>query len=166
MAEIPIEKKSGIPGWVWLLLALLLGALLLWWLLDDDGNDAVEYTEPDAAAVAPVDPVAPVAAGAAAAGAAYTIGQTVDLDNVRVTSLVGDMAFNADVNGQNMFVVFDEQPAPADAVEGDYDINPGTVLNLEGTIRSATEPLPTGVMAEIPAGTQQYLYATDIEMAQ
>lgn len=171
MAEIPIEKKSGIPGWVWLLLALLIGALLLWWLLDDDGNDAVEYTGSDAVAVAPadtVDPALPAAAGAAAAGAAaYTVGQTVDLDNVRVTSLAGDQAFNADVNGQPMFVVFNEVPSPADpTVEGQIDVNPGSVVNLEGTIRAASEPLPAGSTAQIPAGTQQYLYATSIEMVQ
>lgn len=166
MAEIPIEKKSGIPGWVWLLLALLLGALLLWWLLGDDDDDAVVYDENAAVAEQTFDPAATTAVAGAAAAGAMTVGQTVDLENVRVTSLAGDMAFNADANGQNMFVVFDEVQTPGDAVEGQYDINPGSMLNLQGTVRSANDPLPTGVTAQIPAGTTQYLYATDIEMVQ
>lgn len=173
MAEIPLEKKSGTPGWLWPLLALLLGALLLWWLLSDD--DEVESTqqtttvaEQTASPTTSVATTAAVAAGAAGAAAtAMTVGQSVDLDNVRVTSLAGDMAFNAEANGQNMFVVFDEEPTPADpSVEGQIDIKPGSVLNLEGTVRAATEAMPAGVTAQIPAGTQQYLYARSIQVVQ
>lgn len=42
MAEIPVERKddSGIPWWVWLILAALVAALLIWWLSsDDEGRD-------------------------------------------------------------------------------------------------------------------------------
>lgn len=53
MAEIPIQKKSGIPPWVWILLLLLLAGLV-WFLLaagDDEvdepneGADRVEVSE-------------------------------------------------------------------------------------------------------------------------
>ncbi|WP_170003401.1 hypothetical protein [Pseudopontixanthobacter vadosimaris] len=154
MAEIPVEKKSSM-GWLWVLLALLILALLAWWLLDSDDDD-VDYVENDAVVAAPVEPVA--AAGMLA------VGESVDLDNIRVTSLAGDMAFNADVNGQNMLVLFDQVPTPGDPTEGEYDINPGSVLNIEGSVRSASDPLPEGVVAEIPAGTDRYIYADSIEM--
>ncbi|NTZ43678.1 hypothetical protein G7A66_11410 [Altererythrobacter sp. SALINAS58] len=155
MAEIPVEKKSSM-GWLWVLLALLILALLAWWLLDSD-DEAVEYAETDAVVAAPVEPVA-------AGAGMLAVGESVDLDNIRVTSLAGDMAFNADVNGQNMLVLFDQTPTPGDATEGEYDINPGSMLNIEGSVRSASDPLPEGVMAEIPAGTDRYIYADSIEM--
>lgn len=154
MAEIPVEKKSSM-GWLWVLLALLILALLAWWLLDSD-DEAVEYAETDAVVAAPVEPMA--------ATGMLAVGESVDLDNIRVTSLAGDMAFNADVNGQNMLVLFDQTPTPGDATEGEYDINPGSMLNIEGSVRSASDPLPEGVMAEIPAGTDRYIYADSIEM--
>ena len=159
MAEIPIEKKSGIPGWVWALLAALLAALLLWWLLSDDDDEYVERNE-----VVATDTVAPAAVGAAAGTAAYAVGQTVDLNNVRVVSVPGDMMFTVDANGQNMTVLFNEEGTPNTATEGRIDINPGMVLNLDGQIRSASDALPTGVTADSLGGAQQYLYATGIEV--
>lgn len=163
MAEIPIEKKSSM-GWLWGLLALLLVALLAWWILSDD-DDEVEYAENETVATAPADSAAVAGTTGAAAGAsAMAVGDSVDLDNVRVTSLAGDMAFNADVNGQNMLVVFDQQRTPNDATEGEYDINPGSVVNIDGSVRSASDPLPTGVDAQIPAGTERYIFADSIEM--
>ena len=157
MAEIPIEKKSGM-GWLWALLALLLVALLAWWLLSADDDEATNYADADTAAMAPADPMASGTAGT------MEIGQSVDLDNVRVTSLAGDMAFNADVNGQEMLVLFDQEPTPNDATEGEYDINPGSILNIDGSVRSASDPLPDGVTAEIPSGTDRYIFADSIEM--
>ena len=101
---------------------------------------------------------------AAVAGAAYAIGESVDLDNVRVTSLAGDMAFNADVNGQNMLVLFDQEPTPGTAQEGEFDINPGMMMNLEGEVRSASDPLPAGVTIDQMGGADRYIYATDMEV--
>lgn len=149
MAEIPVEKKSS-KGWLWALLALLIVALLAWWLLSDDGDEPVD--DIDTVAAAPMDTDM------------LEVGESVDLENVMVTSLAGDMAFNADVNGQNMLVLFDQEPTPADAVEGEYDINAGSTVNIEGSVRSAAEPLPEGVTAQVPAGTDRYIFADTIEM--
>lgn len=168
MAEIPIEKKSGLPGWLWPLLAALLAALLLWWLLSDDDEEVAPVQ--DTVATAPMETAAPIGAGAVAgagaagAAAAYTVGQTVNLDNARVTSVPGDMMFNVDANGQNMLVLFNEVSTPADAVEGQVDINPGMTVNLDGQIRSASDALPAGVTANQLGGASQYLYATEIEI--
>ena len=141
MAEIPVEKKSSM-GWLWVLLALLILALLAWWLLDSD-DEVVEYAETDAVVAAPVEPMA--------ATGMLAVGESVDLDNIRVTSLAGDMAFNADVNGQNMLVLFDQTPTPGDATEGEYDINPGSMLNIEGSVRSASDPLPDCLLYTSPS---------------
>ena len=149
MAEIPVERKSN-KGWLWALLALLLVALLAWWLLSDDGDE--EVLVDDTVAMAPMDT------------GMLEIGESVDLDNVLVTSLAGDMAFNADVNGQNMLVLFNQEPTPGDAVEGEYDINEGSIVNIEGSVRSAADPLPEGVTAQVPAGTDRYIFADTIEM--
>ncbi len=159
MAEIPIEHKSS-KGWLWALLALLLIALLAWWLLDNDGDDVVEYTDNDTVATAPAD----TAMMADTDATAMAVGDSVNLENIQVTSLAGDMAFNADVNGQTMLVLFNQEPTPNDSTEGEYDINPGSVVNIEGTVRSASEPLPDGVTAQVPSGTERYIYATSIEM--
>ncbi len=159
MAEIPVDRKSGVPGWVWVLLALFVLALLAWWILDDDDGDVVEYTGNDVVAEQSVDTMA-----AGSAAGALMIGEAVDLDNVRVTSLVGDMAFNADVNGQNMLVLFNQEPTPGDATEGEYDINPGSIINMTGTVRSAADGVPANVTAQIPAGTEKYIFADTIKM--
>lgn len=160
MAEIPVEKKSS-KGWLWALLALLLIALLAWWLLDNDGDDMVEYTD-ETAAVAPAD--TGMADAPAAGAGTMAVGESVDLQNVRVTSLAGDMAFNAEVNGQNMLVLFNQQQTPGTPTEGEYDINEGSVVNIEGSVRSAADPLPEGVTAQIPSGTDRYIFADSIEM--
>lgn len=161
MAEIPIEKKSG-KGWLWALLALLLIALLAWWLFDNDGDDVVEYTDEEAVAAAPVE--ADTAAATPATAGALAVGQTVDLDGVRVTSLLGDNAFTATINGENMIVVFNEQAAPQDSVEGRYDINQGSTVNLTGTVRSIQDSLPQDIATEVPAGTERYIFADTVEM--
>lgn len=160
MAEIPIEKKSGMPGWLWLLLGLLVLALLLWLFLGND-DDEIERTDA-VVAEQTIDPA--TALVAAPAAGMMAVGEQVDLDNVRVTSLAGDMAFNAEVNGQPMLVLFDQERTPNDATEGEYDINPGSMVNLTGSVRSAADPLPAGVTAQVPAGTDRYIYADTIEM--
>lgn len=160
MAEIPVEKKSS-NSWIWIVLALLLLGLLAWWLLGDDDNDAQVYNETDSVATAPADETAPVASAGALA-----IGDSVDLDNVRVTSLAGDMAFNADVNGEPMLVLFNQQPTPNDATEGEYDINPGSVVNITGSVRSAADGVPANVDAQIPSGTERFIFADTIEMVE
>lgn len=154
MAEIPIKEKSD-KKWLWIILAVVAIILLAWWLLDNDDGDVVEYTDNDTVATEPM---------AGTAMTAMAIGDTVNLDQVRVTELTGDMAFHVDANGQDMLVLFDQTRTPDTAKEGEFDINVGSLVNLDGTVMSASEALPAGVMAEIPAGTESYIYATDIEM--
>ncbi len=160
MAEIPVEKKSGM-GWLWILLGLLVLMVLAWLLLASGDDDDVEYVDDDIVATDTLDNDAAMMASAGT----YAIGESVDLDGIRVTSLAGDMAFNAEVNGEPMLVLFNQEPTPGDPTEGEYDINPGSIVNITGSVRSAADGVPANVDAQIPAGTDRYIFADTIEMA-
>lgn len=56
MAEIPVQKKGGIPWWVWLLLAALAIVLLIWWMTDDDDDARTPAADPYAPAVTETQP--------------------------------------------------------------------------------------------------------------
>lgn len=161
MAEIPVEKKSGM-GWLWLLLLAILAALLIWWLVaESDPDVAVNDIETgevlEADVVDEVDPALVVPA--------YAIGDSVNVDGVRVIEAVGDMAFTVDMGGETMLVLFNEVPTPNTATEGRFDINKGSMVDITGTVRDASAPLPDGVTATIPSGTEKYIYATELMTA-
>ena len=169
MAEIPVEKKSGIPAWLWLLLLAILVALLIWWLTDDDDAEIAAVEEPIIEEeFEPIDDdfavAGPITTMAGLTALATSVGNDVDLDNVTVTSLAGDMAFYIGEGANRTLVVFDQVPTPGDATEGRYDINAGSVLSLEGEVRQDDGTLAQGVDADIPADTQYYIFADDIEM--
>ncbi|RDC60995.1 hypothetical protein HME9302_02212 [Alteripontixanthobacter maritimus] len=165
MAEIPVEKKSSM-AWLWWLLLLLGIAALLWWLLAAADNDAdVATVDPAMDETAITEPLDPAATAATAGMATYAIGDNVDLDGVRVIEATGDMAFTIDVDGEPMLVLFDQQRTANTATEGRFDINAGSIVDIEGTVRSASDALPTGVTADIPAGTEKYIYATELMTA-
>ena len=90
MADIDIERKRGIPWWVWLL-ALLLVALLVWLLLGAmDDDDDVETVDPAApTVVAPAD--SPVVAGAAAAATVPQVQQFTTQCTAQGAQPAGDM---------------------------------------------------------------------------
>lgn len=154
MAEIPIEQKSGSKSWLWILLALLLVALLAWWLLSDDREEGVEPVVSEAVTEAPVLPAA----------GTLVIGEMVDMDGVEVTSLAGDMAFYVDHQGQRVPVFFDEVRTPGSPTEGRLDINPGTMVNIDGEVRAANDRLPEGADPSILGDSQNYIFANDIEI--
>ena len=140
MAEIPVEKKTGFP-WLLALLGLLaLGALL--WFLASLGDDDAELSTYSATAV----------------------NGAVDMDDLRVTELTGDMSFIAeDAAGNDYFIVFDEVPTPGTPKEGLLDINVGNIVDVEGTMRDRNYTLPATVRATIPAGRSTFIYATEVE---
>lgn len=149
MAEIPVEKRSS-HTWLWVLLALLIVALLAWWLLDDDGDNVVEYVDEDVAAET-------------AMTSGLTVGQQINLERAQVTSLAGDMAFMIDMNGESVPVFFDEVRTPDTPTEGRYDINPGTVVNITGEVRQATDSLPERADPSILNSGQNYIWASSLE---
>ena len=166
MAEIPVEKKGGL-GWLWLLLGLLALALIAWLILRDDDEEVVAD---DTAVVGTVDErdndAMTTATGAGTAASALAVGDSFSLDGVRVTELSGDMSFTVDDNGTERFVVFNQQPTPGTAQEGEFDINPGQLVNLTGRVMGADQPMPNGVDATVPSGMTQYLFADTMTVAE
>ena len=147
MAEIPVERKDGFPWWLLLVGALLLG-LLLWMFLASDNDDAV---------VADVDDDTIYVAST-------EVNSAIDMDDLRVTELTGDMSFYATSDdGQRYFIVFDEVPTPGTPKEGLLDINVGNMVDVEGYIRDRNYTLPRTVRATIPAGESTFIYATEID---
>ncbi|MBZ6378423.1 hypothetical protein B5C34_12950 [Pacificimonas flava] len=177
MAEIPVEKRSGIPGWVWVLLALIIVALLAWWLLAEEEEDIEtaetgivaeeEYVAGDEFAdledEIDMPATATITTLAGLSGIASLVGTDVDLDNVTVSSVPGDMMFYIGEGDQQTLVLFDQTPTPDTPMEGEYDINPGMTIDVEGEVRAADGSLSDGVSADMPAGTEAYIYADSIE---
>ena len=161
MTRIPIEKKKGVPWWVWLLvaLALLAGAWLLFGLLDDDDDVDVDVTgdAPSATATTgeeaedtaeldspspsptpsptPAGPITDLATVLGAADPAGLAGRAVDLEQpVLVQSVVGDATFWVGPGqDQQVFVFLEENAAPAGA-EGLVDVNQGQRVLVTGTV--------------------------------
>ena len=178
MAEIPVEKKGGIPWWVWLLLALLVAALL-WWMLDDD--DEVEQvaaapyeqvaappepgavTDTPATAAAPAGaassgPITDLAAIGGAAASAELVGRQVELNSVPVLEMVSDAGFYIGSNpSDRVYVLLNEQKTPNQPGEGRVNVNKGQTIGLSGTVRSATDGAPSGLV--LPQGVERYIWA-------
>ena len=134
MAEIPVERKGGLPGWIWLLLAAIIIALLIW--LFSGGDDS----EPTA--VVPVEPVAEApltspddtdTAQPAMTIAAIVenpeayIGQSFEPGEVETPAVPTDRGFWIEKDGTRMLAVIIDQPR-----EVPLDINPGQTLNVTG----------------------------------
>lgn len=171
MAEIPIEKKGGMPWWIWLVLLLLVAAIA-WFLLSDDEVEVaknevvaeqVEMTSPVANAdgEGPIDTLTSLMA----APLATMVGQNVAFDAVPVESVTGDMAFYIGENVQSRaYVVFDEVKTPNLAKEGKVDVNSGSQVAITGNIMSSETPMPEGVNAVIPEGVDAYIFAETIDV--
>lgn len=140
MAEIPVEKKDGFPWWLLLLGALLLGLLLWMFLGADDDADVVTTTTP-----------------------ATAVNGAIDMDDLRVTNVTGDMSFYAeDDMGEEYYIVFDETRTPNTAREGRLDIDNGDIVDIMGTVRSRDYSLPNTVRADIPSGESTFIFASEV----
>ena len=177
MAEIPIEKKSSPTWWIWVL-ALIILAALAWWLVEANDDDDVDTTvlTPVATQVAANEPTTMNAempnadrimdvAMLSTAQISGVIGRQVHLEGVPIQSLAGDMAFYiGSSKADRTFVVFDQVPTPGTAMEGMIDVNPGSRVDIDGVVRAASEPLPGGATAQLPADATAYVFATDINV--
>lgn len=124
MANIPVERDTSRPWWIWLLGALLL-ALLIWLLVELLGDD-------DEAELATVDPVEEVVTPVAPAPVAEP---AMDLSNLYVTRVTGDRTFyvssSADDTANEMLVILNQNMSPdAPGIEGQVDINSGQMVDL------------------------------------
>lgn len=144
MAEIPVERKSGM-AWLWGLLLLAAVALLLWWALDDDEEELVatadtELVGEQTVGADPITPPEPVAMEAGIsiadvlASPSEYVGRNDLQDEVRVAEVPTDRGFWVEDQGQRMFAVIIDNPQ-----EEPKDINSGQQLRItEGMVRDAT----------------------------
>lgn len=153
MAEIPVQKKSSMT-WLWVLLALILAALLLWWILDNDEEPVPGIGE---VAGTTEGPITTIEAILASTDPTALVGREVRLDSVQVQSVPDDRAFlvGPDAN-RTVLVMLNEDATPISRVEGEVDVNPGQVVNVTGTVRSAAD------LGNNPAGAQGMLTGQDV----
>lgn len=144
MANIPVEKKGGTPWWLWLLLALLaLGILVaILWVADPfgeqaaGGGDVPQTTERTAPGAAPGGAVAQEVPIGEPERLASMVGQSVQLNDVRVQDVIGDRVFWVGPSqDQRLFVRLEEQQTANQPVEGRVDVNTGQTVSLEGELR-------------------------------
>ena len=175
MAEIRVERKSVAPWWMWAVLALFVLAIV-WGYLAMRGHN----TTADSAAVTAeserarsVDGVNDLLVIVTAPERRAFLGRNVQLTHVTVLDVVGDKTFwIGPSNEQRLFVVLNEVPGSSrPGVEGRYNINPGQVLNLTGTIQelpdAATARAQWGEAGATAAREEQvYLFAQKAEIIQ
>jgi hypothetical protein len=129
MADIDVERKSGM-SWLWRILGLILLALIIWWFVaaaDDD--EVAEVVEP-APIVTPTTTPEVIAAGPRCLGEVITdpatfVGEVLDDCSVSVVEVPSDRGFWVEEDGVRMFAIINDQPA-----EQPKDINPGQQLRL------------------------------------
>lgn len=182
MAEIPVEKKSSGMAWLWWLLLLAGVAALLWAIFDND-DDTPDVLDDDAE----TEMVAPDVDGMAAdletngaiddaqAGTIVTlaalgtlgdkIGQTVNLDEVAVNRVIGDMSFTVGEGANETLIRFDEVQTPDTAKEGLIDVNPGSTVSLAGRVESLdVSDLPQTVQDDLKGGNDAYIFAERVNV--
>lgn len=157
MAEIPVERKSGVPWWLWLIGLLLIIALLWFWLGRNDRDQVVGASTPRVAAApassveyAPtqaLDPAATPAVDSAAPGAAVTdpgiyattadkvslAGREAAFTGVKVVRIVGPRTFTVAPGGEELLVMTDQDLSSGVGSQGRIDI--GVSVDLKGTFQ-------------------------------
>ena len=178
MAEIPVEKKAGIPWWVWAALALLVLLLLFFFVFN--GDDDVDVAEVDRDPVVVTDPTPRAEIGtdrggvitdlsAIATGTAALDGRQVDIDGVRVVSMAGDRGFTVEApDGSQGFVVIDEVvPGPDTGDDGEVDVNRGQIVDIRGEVFEVVDGRVNNEPIEgLPAGTQIMIYAAEVAIEE
>ena len=168
MAEIPVTKKSGIPWWVWALLAAIV--LLLLFLFVFNGDDDAEVAETEREVVTqPADPDVITDLTTIAQGTPALAGRQVDVDGVRVASMAGDRGFTVtDAAGASAFVLIDEVvPGPDSGADGDVNVDAGQTVDVRGEVFEVIDGAVNGEPIEgLPAGTQIFVYASEVAIEE
>ncbi len=159
MAEIPVERKSGVPWWLWLVGLLLIISVLWFWLGRNDRDRVVGASTPEAAAApassvayAPTQALNPAAASApamdsAASGAAVTdpgiyaatadkaslAGREAAFTGAKVVRIVGPKTFTVASGSDELLVMIDQDLSSGVGSQGRIDI--GVSVDLKGTFQ-------------------------------
>lgn len=184
MADIPVERRSGMPGWVWLLLALLLILLLFLLLGRGCGDDVEDVVLTDTTAtMTPPDTAVDDGFGddlnfsgpadiedlnllfeRGRTGAA--VGQTVRLNDVAVTNVTGDSTFYVGSGGDNALVVLEdlgESQTGMGADDGRYAIQDGDTLDLVGRVAALDEGMRGRWAVRTDAAQDYYIRARRVD---
>lgn len=99
---------------------------------------AGEQTDTDQTMLITPEPLTDLAFLLTAPDPEALIGRRVTLENVRVLSVPGDVAFWVGPNAnEQLLVILDETATPGDpTTEGRYDINPGQIITIYGEARA------------------------------
>lgn len=178
MADIDVQRKSGM-GWLWWILGLIVLALIIWWIVEANDNDADDVaavpvaTAPAAEvatpATAPMAATAPTTTAASSATIADVLanpttyaGQPFSTGQVKVAEVVSDRGFWVEGNnGQRLFVVMDESPKPGTAdVQGPPDTKPtrtekaGDMVQINGTLYTSADQVQPPLDAQTKQAVQ------------
>ena len=187
MAKIPVEKKGGGASiWPWILGALLLIGLI--WLLVEvlGGDDEDEFVEEDTTEFVEEDPL--MAGGVITSLATLTsmqdksalVGREVDLEGMRVESVVGDSSFfvvPSEGGNQRLLVVMQGMGETGDpsgepvGADGEYNVDSGDMVDIQGTIEAFTQEVGeqsgvTGADAERALSDGIYLNANSLNVME
>lgn len=146
MAEIRVERKSGIPWWVYLLGVLALVALLLFGVrgCGTPRTAAVTTgTEPPRITTQGVGTatgarVTDVNVFGSAADKKSLVGRDVELQNVSVARVLSDRVFTVTAGAAEMFVMLDDR-LNRGAAEQAIQARPGQMVNLSGSFRAVPD---------------------------
>lgn len=166
MAEIPVERKGGIPWWAWLLLALVAAALLIWAFTGDDDDVAGLPEERAVLAEQGVVGGGPITsvAGIMLADHAGLIGKEVALQDVRVQEVVSDRGFfEGPTREESVFVVLDQVPTPTTPTEGRYDVTAGQTIDVNGYVRAADD-VRFATVQGMPADAEVVVHAQSLDI--
>lgn len=186
MAEIPVERKSGMPWWMWLVLAAA-ALVILFWIFADNDREAYETAAVEPVVVSPVavppaniDPAVgttepmnaagatgPITSLAALTGAGDMtpmIGRQVNLTGVPVTEMAGDRTFFVGEGNNRLFVLLPEGQ-PGLPSEDSVNVNRGQTVTLNGTLRRAQDMVAGAQVEGMPANAQAVLVADSVQIA-
>lgn len=174
MARIPVEKKSGMAVWPWLL-GLLLLFLAGWFLIEafDEGDelaatDATVYEE----SVGTLEGTSEMGEGTSDEGLITSLDALLDADNpamlegrrvrlsgVTASTISGDSTYwvyNPDEGVERrVFAVLyglnESQSGPGTGADGRYNVDAGETMQIEGTVQAveASDPDAWGVTGEV-----------------
>jgi hypothetical protein len=185
--EIPVQKKSSVPWWLWLIAGLLLLGLI-WWLVASLGGDsddvqaaaapeappavaAAPYAEEPAQAAAaptpagPQEPITDLTTVFEAADRRALIGREFQLSDVDVLDVVGDRTFWVGEGDRHVFAALREVPPPGWPTDADININSRQTVSIRGTVADASSGDLNGrALQNMPPGTDIVLFAQTAEV--
>lgn len=170
MPELDIQRRpaTGIPAWVWLLVALLVIGLI-WWMVARTGREQVAQAPAADGQVAGTreETVGTTDYGALPVAAILAepnahVGQTVS-GVVEIDEIVGQRGFWAEEAGQRIFVAMDAAaPPPA--------LTAGQRVTVRGTVADPQQMEQVPAVTELPQETREmlrtqpaFIRATEVE---